>query len=150
MVRAHNLESQHPETGDALPVPDEVPKDELNHDISGHSLMATLPSHDHIMHRPNELRPMGYPEGLQRPDLIRLLGLTGQLDCTDDELPPVKAWLRVLQNPRFKELNLDDLMELKRRLLAKVQCFRFGAVVIEEDIVDTVEDILQSKMVEVH
>jgi hypothetical protein len=124
MVRAHNKESQHPETGDALPIPDEVPRDNLNHDISGHSLMATLPYHDHIMNRPNELRPMQYPDGIKRQDLLRLLGLTEQLECNSDELPPVKAWLRVLQNPRFRELSLADFMELKSRLLNKVQCFR--------------------------
>lgn len=125
MVRAHNKESQHPETGDALAIPDEVPRDDENQHISGHTLMATVPSHSHVMDYPNDLAELKFPEGIQRKDLLKLLGLTSQLDISDQELPPVKAWLRVLQDPRYREMTVDDFALLKGRLLGKVQCHRW-------------------------
>lgn len=119
-VRAHNSPQC---TGDIPGQPMEVPDDGENQHISGHALMATAPSYSHIQERPQERYPNELPQ-VQREDLLRLLNLSSQLQVTEAELPPVKAWIRVMQDERSRLLSREDLERLKGTLARKVHCYR--------------------------
>lgn len=103
--------------------PMEVPDDGENQHISGHALMATAPTYSHIQDHPGERYPAELPQ-VQREDLLRLLNLSSQLQVTEAELPPVKAWIRVMQDERFRMLSKEGISSLKEALARKVHCYR--------------------------
>lgn len=120
-VRAHNF-PQCPDAG--MPgQPMEVPDDGENQHISGHALMATAPPYSHVQARPGERYPNQLPQ-VQREDLLRLLNLSTQLQVTEAELPPVKAWIKVMQDERFRLLSTENFAKLKATLVRKVHCYR--------------------------
>lgn len=120
-VRAHNY-PQCPNS--EMPgQPLEVPDDGENQHISGHALMATAPPYSHIQDKPGERYPTELPQ-VQREDLLRLLNLSSQLQVDEAELPPVKAWIKVMQDDRFRLLGSEDLKRLKDTLARKVHCYR--------------------------
>lgn len=120
-VRAHNF----PQCPDAeMPgQPLEVPDDGENQHISGHALMATAPPYSHIQDHPSERYPNQLPQ-VQREDLLRLLNLSSQLQVTEKELPPVRAWIKVMQDERFRLLSAENFARLKAALVTKVHCYR--------------------------
>lgn len=117
-VRAHNCPQS-----DMPGQPLEVPDDGENQHISGHALMATAPPYSHIRDHPGERYPNELPQ-VQREDLLRLLNLSSQLQVTEAELPPVKAWIRVMQDERSKLLSPENFAKLKATLARKVHCYR--------------------------
>lgn len=120
-VRAHNYQS--PGDGEMAGQPMEVPDDGLNQHISGHTLMATAPTHSHIMDNPNSRYPTQLPH-VNRPDLLQLLNLSNQLQVTEPEMPPVRAWIKLMQDERMKLLSVHDIAILKEKLVKKVHCYR--------------------------
>ncbi|EME38839.1 hypothetical protein DOTSEDRAFT_48335 [Dothistroma septosporum NZE10] len=141
-IRAHNSQSGSDE---AMEPPTEVPDDGENQHISGHALMATAPSYSAVMKDPTTRYPTQYPHGLKREDLMNLLNLASQLETNEVELPPVKAWLRIMQDARLRQLSVNDFDLLKQNLLSKVHCYRFGAVIEDHDIEDALQQVLQWK-----
>lgn len=122
-VRAHN--EQPTVDGELGGQPLEVPDDgEMQH-ISGHALMATAPPLGHIMNHPSERYPTQFPEELQRKDLLRLLDLSSELPLDTQELPIVKAWLKIMQDDRSAMLSVNDFATLKDTLLDRVHCYRY-------------------------
>ncbi|KJX93641.1 hypothetical protein TI39_contig4278g00015 [Zymoseptoria brevis] len=141
-VRAHNCQvSEDHEMGGQ---PMEVPDDGENQHISGHALMFTAPPPSHIQENPGARYPSELPK-VQREDLLKLLDLSSQLQVNEPELPPVKAWIRLMQDERFWGLSGEDLATLKKVLLGKVHCYRFGAVVEEADIIGALQEVLDGK-----
>lgn len=121
-VRAHN--NQAMEDGRITSRPSEVPDDDENQHISGHALMATSTPYTHIIESPGESYPTELPQ-LQRQDLIRLLNLSAKLPgVTEPEMPPVRAWLMIMQDERCQGLHVDDFETLKASLLSRVHCYR--------------------------
>lgn len=120
-VRAHNSPQCLEATMPGQPM--EVPDDGENQHISGHALMASAPPYSHIRDHPGERYPVELPQ-VQREDLLRLLNLSSQLQVTDAELPPVKAWIKVMQDQRFKLLSTENFARLKATLARKVNCYR--------------------------
>jgi hypothetical protein len=120
-LRAHNCQT----TADAEMggQPMEVPDDGENQHISGHTLMATAPPQSHIQENPGVRYPAELPK-LQREDLVKLLDLSSQLQVSAEELPPVKAWIRLMQDERTMELREEDFGVLKEVLAKKVHCYR--------------------------
>jgi hypothetical protein len=141
-VRAHNFQV----TGDSemMGQPMEVPDDGENQHISGHALMATAPTYSHIVNTPHERHPTELPN-LRRSDLIKLLNLSSQLQINEQEVPPVRVWIKLMQDERVKLLDLHDFEMLKLRLRSKVHCYRFGAIVDESDIEETLQSILLAR-----
>lgn len=121
-VRAHNFQ---PGPDGAMPgKPMEVPDDGENQHISGHSLMATSTPYNHLMQDPNSRYPTQFPADLKREDLLKLLDLSSQLEITEVELPPVKAWIKIMRDGRLGLFSVDDFALLKETLLKKVNCYR--------------------------
>lgn len=121
-VRAHN--HQATQEGEIAGQPLEVPDDGENQHISGHALMASAPPYSLLMNDPGKRYPTQFPEGLKRDDLLRLLDLSSQLELNDPELPPVKAWMKIMQDQRLQLLGVNDFALLKETLMSKVQCYR--------------------------
>ena len=62
---------------------------------------------------------------LPRPSLAKLYGLSDQIfDLSTGELPPIKAWAAIKQNPRFPFLHLHHFKQLRDELLPHVVCLR--------------------------
>jgi hypothetical protein len=121
-VRAHNCQvsADCEMSGQAM----EVPDDGENQHISGHALMFTAPPPSHIQESPGVRYPAELPK-LQREDLLKLLDLSSQLQVNEPELPPVKAWIKLMQDDRFRMLSSEDFAALKSTLLRKVHCYRY-------------------------
>ena len=107
----------------AVPHPDDVPEDDINLEISGHALMATCsPSGPDLMQLSIEGNNM--PD-LPTPSLAILYGLSEQIfDLSTGELPPIKAWAAIRQDPRFPLFQLAHFEQLKYELCAHVNCLR--------------------------
>lgn len=119
-VRAHNFQTAD---GEMPGQPMEVPDDGENQHISGHALMATAPTYSHIMDNPASKYPAQMPQ-VKRPDLLQLLNLSNQLQVNEIEVPPVRAWIKLMQDERMKLLSVHDIAILKEKLLKKVHCYR--------------------------
>ena len=66
-----------------------------------------------------------------KKSLAELFGLCDQLPYRlEDELPPVKAWVRLRQDPRFARLNVSDFHQLAEQLLPTVKCHRCVFVLV--------------------
>lgn len=102
----------------------EVPDDGENQHISGHAMMATAPPYSLLMNDPSTRHPTQFPLGLKREDLLRLLDLSSQLEVNDPELPPVKAWMKIMSDQRLQHLGVNEFALLKETLLSKVHCYR--------------------------
>ncbi|CAK3792995.1 hypothetical protein DOTSEDRAFT_48335 [Lecanosticta acicola] len=142
-VRAHNVQTAP--DGSVAGRPLEVPDDGENQNISGHSLMATSIPFSHIMANPNARYPTQFPTDLKREDLLKLLDLSSQLEINEIELPPVKAWIKIMRDGRLGLFSVNDFAVLKQKLLQKVHCYRFGAVIEEQDIDEALSQVLEYK-----
>ncbi|KAF7196830.1 hypothetical protein HII31_01748 [Pseudocercospora fuligena] len=140
-VRAHNFQTAD---GEMPGQPMEVPDDGENQHISGHALMATAPTYSHIMDKPASKYPAQMPQ-VKRPDLLQLLNLSNQLQVNEIEVPPVRAWIKLMQDERMKLLSVHDIAILKEKLLKKVHCYRFGAVIDENDIHETLQEVVDTR-----
>ncbi|KXS95095.1 hypothetical protein AC578_9590 [Pseudocercospora eumusae] len=140
-VRAHNFQTAD---GEMPGQPMEVPDDGENQHISGHTLMATAPTYSHIMDKPASKYPAQMPQ-VKRPDLLQLLNLSNQLQVNEVEVPPVRAWIKLMQDERMKLLSVHDIAILKEKLLKKVHCYRFGAVIDENDIHETLQEVVNTR-----
>ncbi|EME86965.1 uncharacterized protein MYCFIDRAFT_89771 [Pseudocercospora fijiensis CIRAD86] len=140
-VRAHNFQTAD---GEMPGRPMEVPDDGENQHISGHTLMATAPTYSHIMDSPASKFPAQMPQ-VKRPDLLQLLNLSNQLQVNEIEVPPVRAWIKLMQDERMKLLSVNDIAMLKEKLLRKVHCYRFGAVIDENDIDETLQEVVNTR-----
>lgn len=121
--------------------PEDVPNDNENLHISGHALMATAPSYTSIMqhhhHQQQQQHPASktttpppytpqFPPFTQRKDLIHLLNLSANLEICEQEVPPVRAWVKLMQNPRVRNsFGCEELEEVKEWLVGKVCCYRY-------------------------
>lgn len=121
-VRAHNAQSSL--EGEMSGKPMEVPDDGENQHISGHALMATAPPYSHIMGNPGARYQHQLPD-VQRENLMRLLNLSTELQVTESELPPVRAWIKIMQDARIQALGVNDFELLKSHLVKKVHCYRY-------------------------
>ena len=62
---------------------------------------------------------------LPKADLAMLLGFSDQLPGLDaDELPAIKAWIKIRQDRRHLQLGYSDFEELVREIMPKVHCYR--------------------------
>ncbi|KAF2208227.1 hypothetical protein CERZMDRAFT_107550 [Cercospora zeae-maydis SCOH1-5] len=141
-VRAHNY--QPSEDGNMGGQPMEVPDDGENQHISGHAMMATAPLYTDIIERPGSRYPCQMPQ-LKRQDLVNLFNLSAALEISEPEIPPVRAWIKLMQDPRTRRFSAHDFEVLKTSLLNKIHCYRFGAVVDEHDIDDALLQVCQVK-----
>ena len=117
VVRSHNSDEQE------FHHPAEAPDDRAQDHCSGHVLMATCPSYDHVMKNPNEPAPYGVPD-LAMPDLTKLLDLSTRLPLNhDSEITPVMAWTQIYTDPRIVQLTLQDFERIKLELGAKIRCY---------------------------
>jgi hypothetical protein len=89
--------------------------------ISGHALMATAPPDSHIAERPEEQYPHQMPD-IAMPDLMKLLDLSNRLPL-DGEITPIMAWVKILQDEKFKYLSKEEIEAIKNELLPKVRCY---------------------------
>ncbi|KAM3421313.1 hypothetical protein BST61_g1712 [Cercospora zeina] len=141
-VRAHNY--QPSEDGGMGGQPMEVPDDGENQHISGHAMMATAPLYTDIIERPGSRYPCQLPQ-LKRQDLVNLLNLSAALEISEPEVPPVRAWIRLMQDSRTRGFSAHDFEVLKTSLLNKIHCYRFGAIIDEHDIDDALTQVCQVK-----
>ncbi|QIW97067.1 hypothetical protein AMS68_002585 [Peltaster fructicola] len=130
LVRSHNPDGQffhHPGEN----------KDDSEHEhMAGHAMMASAPSHSHIMETPSEPHPHKMPD-IGVPDLAKLLDLSNRLPIDrEGEITPIMAWTVILKEPRIAELDEVDFEALKTSLKPKVVCYGFGAVVEEFEVRD--------------
>ena len=117
IVRSHNSDEQE------FHHPAENPDDREYDHMSGHVMMATCPSMEHVLKKPNEAYPYKMPD-LGMPDLRRLLDLSARLPLNhDSEITPIMAWTQVIQDARINELSPQDFERIKTELLAKVRCY---------------------------
>ena len=59
------------------------------------------------------------------PSLATLYGLSDQIfDPSSDELPPIKAWVAIKQDPRFPSFKMRHFKQLKEELYRHVICPR--------------------------
>ena len=111
-------------TGRMLRRPNDVPDDGENEQISGHALMASCPPPEFVLAHPGDECEYEMPT-MAKAHLVKLLGLCEQLPgLSDEELPPIKAWVKVTRDERFPRLNDTDFRTLKEELLPTVQCYR--------------------------
>ena len=62
---------------------------------------------------------------IPRPSLAVLYGLSDQIfDLSTGELPPIKAWAAIRQDPRFPLFQPAHFKQLKEELYAHVDCLR--------------------------
>lgn len=121
-VRAHNYQ---PSTdGEMAGQPLEVPDDGENQHISGHAMMATAPLYSDVMERPGTRYPCQMPQ-INRQDLLNLLNLSAALEIPEPEIPPVRAWMKLMQDERTRAFSAHDFEVLKTTLLAKIHCYRY-------------------------
>jgi len=118
MVRSHNPEEQpfhHPlENAD---------DGDFEH-MSGHAMMASAPTHSHIMTKPADKYPHDIPADMTTGAMAKLLDLSNRLPIDrDGEITPIMAWTLVLRDPRVRELEKVDLERLRDNLLPKVTCY---------------------------
>lgn len=122
--------------------PEDVPNDNENLHISGHALMATAPSYTSIMqHHQHQQQQHQHPTSKTPPpppytpqfppfthqkDLIHLLNLSANLEICEQEVPPVRAWVKLMQDQRVREaFGWEELEEVKEWLVGKVCCYRY-------------------------
>jgi hypothetical protein len=66
----------------------------------------------------------GFP-CMSAPSLASLYGLSDQIfDLSKGELPPIKAWAAIKQDPRFPFFQLHHFKQLRDELHAHVVCPR--------------------------
>ena len=121
-VRAHNPQTSA--DGEVPGPPIEVPDDGENQHISGHALMATAPLYTDIMERPGTQYSCQMPQ-INRQDLLNLLNLSAGLEILEPELPPVRAWMKLMQDERIRGFGPHDFEVLKTSLLGKIHCYRY-------------------------
>lgn len=90
-------------------------------DISGHVLMATCPSRNHLIERPDVQYPHMMPE-LKASDLLKLLDLSNRLPL-QGEITPIMAWAAILRHEHVRLLTQSDFEAVTSELLAKVRCY---------------------------
>ena len=90
-------------------------------DISGHVLMATCPTHNHLIERPEVDYPHMMPE-MKASDLLRLLDLSNRLPL-QGEITPIMAWAAILRHEHVKVFNAEDFKNIKVDLLDKIRCY---------------------------
>jgi len=143
-IRAHNPTALVADDGMLTAEPLDVPDDgEMQH-LSGHALMSTAPSLRQIIDEPSTFHHPHLPT-LQRGDLERLLNLSQRLNVQEVELPPVRAWTRIVEDQRTERLGLtiEQFGSVKAALLPKVRCYRFGAVVTEQDVAGALDSVFR-------
>lgn len=125
----HYLVSRANNPPDRVPRhPADVPQDGQNEEISGHALMATCPpptcDRTHATGRNAfEAQPVS------KAGLARLFGLSEKLPGLGrEELPPIKAWVKLRNDARFPRLNATDFHDLRTHLTPVVKCLRYVAV----------------------
>jgi hypothetical protein len=109
--------------GNTLPHPHDVPHDDINLEISGHALMATCsPWGSDLMQLSTHSDNM---PNIPKPSLAKLYGLSEQVfDLSTGELPPIKAWAAIRQDPRFPMFQPSHFEQLKDDLYPHVDCLR--------------------------
>lgn len=118
LVRSHNAEGQ------PFHHPMENPDDADHEHMSGHALMATAPSHSHIMEKPGEKYPHQMPEALGTDALAKLLDLSNRLPFDrNTEITPVMAWTVIYQHERISDFTPQDFEQMKGELGTKVRCY---------------------------
>lgn len=123
--------------------PEDVPNDNENLHISGHALMATAPSYTSIMQHHQQQQQQQqqqypasktaippytpqFPPFTHRKDLIHLLNLSANLEICEQEVPPVRAWVKLMQDQRVRQaFGWEELEEVKEWLVGKVCCYRY-------------------------
>lgn len=110
----------------------EVPDDGENQHISGHAMMATAPLYTDIIERPGSRYPCQMPQ-LKRKDLINLLNLSAALEISEPEIPPVRAWIKLMQDSRTRGFGAHDFEVLKASLLHKIHCYRYAGRATNEN-----------------
>ena len=95
----------------------------MEDEISGHALMATCPTRNHLIERPDIQYGHQMPE-MNASDLLKLLDLSNRLPL-DAEITPIMAWASILHHPYVKYLTGEDFVVIKADLLAKVRCYGF-------------------------
>lgn len=101
-------------------------------EISGHALMATCPSKNHLIERPDMDYGHKMPD-MQASDLLKLLDLSNRLPL-DCEITPIMAWASILRHQYVRFLTVEDFAAIKIDLLDKVRCYGFGAVLEEFEV----------------
>lgn len=164
MVRSHNSDGQE------FRHPAENQDDREHEHMSGHAMMATCPTFNHVMKTPNAPYPYQMPE-LGTPDLTKLLDLSARLPMShDSEITPIMAWTMIYRDPRIGKLNAQDFERMKLDLGAKTRCYgyvvmqgcsssvnalyarlkltltSFGAVLEEFEVQDAIEGVLAAKL----
>ena len=116
------MRAQNP-SGNKLPRPDEVPDDDINLEISGHALMATCsPTGPDLTQLSTDRNNL--PD-IPTASLAILYGLSDQIfDLSTGELPPIKAWAAIRDDPRFPLFQPVHFKQLKDELYSHVTCPR--------------------------
>lgn len=91
-------------------------------EVSGHALMATCPPVAHIIHHPEVQYPHQISNEIPGGDLLKLLDLSARLPLAG-EITPVMAWAYIFRDPRFRQLDEQDIFGINTDLLAKVRCY---------------------------
>ncbi|KAL9055849.1 MAG: hypothetical protein Q9162_003275 [Coniocarpon cinnabarinum] len=112
-------------------------------DISGHVLMATCPTKNHLIERPDVQYGNKMPE-MKASDLVKLLDLSNRLPL-DSEITPIMAWSCILRHEYVQYLNNEDLITIKVDLLDKIRCYGFGAVLEEFEVEEAIQKVLSRK-----
>ena len=92
-------------------------------DISGHVLMATCPTRNHLIERPDMLYPNKMPD-MQAGDLLKLLDLSHRLPLKG-EITPIMAWAAILRHEHLKHLTVEGFAAVKADLVTKVRCYGY-------------------------
>lgn len=112
----------------------------------GHAMMASCAPPEQNQDTPfNAKWTAGEAEmqtwDLSKGDLARLLDLSSKLEL-DGEITPVMAWKMVTMDPRVARLNQADFDAVATRLMERVRCYGFGAVMEAWEVRDAMENVL--------
>ncbi|KAI5789158.1 hypothetical protein EDC01DRAFT_617097, partial [Geopyxis carbonaria] len=113
-------------------------------EFHGHALMLSCPPERHSLHNPSQdwgLKTFDLPV----TDLSKLFHLSNRLQL-DGELTPIAVWATITSHAQFQELELADFEVLRQSLLPKVSCHGFGAVVDEDVVFDTLNELFASRL----
>ncbi|KIW18148.1 hypothetical protein PV08_02436 [Exophiala spinifera] len=105
-------------------------------DGSGHEMMLMSPimrCSPPLSSQPTETGS-GLPDGTKwtvpAVELEKLLEFSDRLSL-DGEITPVEAWQRVRLHPKFPDLTMAGLDDIRAKLVPEVKCYGFGAVIDE-------------------
>ena len=90
-------------------------------DISGHALMASCPTKNHLIERPDVQYPHQLPD-MKASDLLKLLDLSNRLPL-QGEITPIMAWAAILRHESVRLLTAEDFASVKADLLSKIRCY---------------------------